>query len=217
MPGPIDTSPIRLVCFDLGGVLLRICRSWEEGCARAGIRVRETGATGPTLYDRNRLVIEYQTGRMTCESFFCAISESLGGAYSPDEVRAIHRAWVIEEYPGAARIVHEVHSAGLATACLSNTNPAHWARMDAYPSVMTLGARLASHELRLHKPDPAIYREAEARLNVPGHAILFFDDLPENVNAAREAGWQAEWIDPGGDTASQMRARLSERAMHLIR
>ena len=34
------TTPISLVCFDLGGVVVRICRSWAEGCAEAGLDVR---------------------------------------------------------------------------------------------------------------------------------------------------------------------------------
>ena len=32
--------PIRLVCFDLGGVLVKICRSWSDGCRAAGLDVR---------------------------------------------------------------------------------------------------------------------------------------------------------------------------------
>ncbi len=32
---------IRLVCFDLGGVVIRICRTWAEGCAAAGLEVRD--------------------------------------------------------------------------------------------------------------------------------------------------------------------------------
>ena len=33
---------IKLVCFDLGGVVVRICQSWAEGCARAGVECRVT-------------------------------------------------------------------------------------------------------------------------------------------------------------------------------
>ena len=29
-----------VICFDLGGVLVRICRDWNEGCAAAGIDPR---------------------------------------------------------------------------------------------------------------------------------------------------------------------------------
>lgn len=203
-----------LVCFDLGGVLLRICHSWEEGCREAGIDVRETPRAGPTLYDRNQLVIQYQTGGMDCESFFRAISDMLDGVYSPHEIQQIHRAWVIEEYPGAETLVTELRAAGLTTACLSNTNPAHWQRMPGFPSVIKLDVRLASHELRLHKPDAAIYREAESILRRSGDEILFFDDLEENVAAARDVGWRTELIDPHADPIAQMRAYLSKHDLY---
>ena len=31
------SSPIRLVCFDLGRVLIRICDGWREACGAAGV------------------------------------------------------------------------------------------------------------------------------------------------------------------------------------
>ena len=34
--------------------------------------------------------------------------------------------------------------------------------------------------------------------------VLFFDDLAENIDAARSLGWRAEQIDPSGDTAEQV-------------
>ena len=46
------------------------------------------------------------------------------------------------------------------------------------------------------------------RLDVPAPSIVFFDDLAENVEAARAAGWNACPVDPHGDTAGQMRAHL---------
>ena len=29
-----------IVCFDIGGVLVRICRTWEEGCIAADVPLR---------------------------------------------------------------------------------------------------------------------------------------------------------------------------------
>src|SRR5688572_14461546 len=50
LPRPIDTgervvplrpmattTSVRLVCFDLGGVLVRIARGWDDACRRAGV------------------------------------------------------------------------------------------------------------------------------------------------------------------------------------
>jgi FMN phosphatase YigB (HAD superfamily) len=58
------------------------------------------------------------------------------------------------------------------------------------------------------KPDQRIYRLAEAQLGVAGDAVVFFDDLEENVDAAQRVGWRAHQIDHTGDTAAQMREHL---------
>ena len=60
----------------------------------------------------------------------------------------------------------------------------------------------------LAKPDPAIYKAFEAATQHRGLAILFFDDLPENVRAARSVGWRAERIDPYNETVPQLRRWL---------
>jgi HAD superfamily hydrolase (TIGR01509 family) len=42
------------------------------------------------------------------------------------------------------------------------------------------------------KPDPEYYANIEQQLGLPGEAILFWDDSPRNVEAARQRGWNAE-------------------------
>jgi len=52
-------------------------------------------------------------------------------------------------------------------------------------------AALSSHQLGCYKPDPEIYERAFAALSVEPRQVIFFDDLPANVEAARDAGAQA--------------------------
>ena len=103
----------------------------------------------------------------------------------------------------------------VATACLSNTNHAHWQRLSGedgrgeYPSVRSLQFRLASHELRCLKPGRDIYLRAQALFERRPEQIVFFDDLAENVAAARSVGWHAFEVDPFGDTVAQIRNVLA--------
>ncbi len=78
-------------------------------------------------------------------------------------------------------------------ALFSNTNDVHWAFVDGLS-----GGRLnrieqyLSHEIRLEKPDLESYlRVAELGGFEPARCI-FFDDVMENVEGARAAGFQAE-------------------------
>jgi putative hydrolase of the HAD superfamily len=48
-----------------------------------------------------------------------------------------------------------------------------------------------SHEVGLGKPDPEVYELTAERLGVAPDEIVFLDDVPANVAAARAAGWHA--------------------------
>ena len=201
----MNRPAIKLVCFDLGGVLLRICRSWREGCAAAGLDLRGDCIDDPSSANgRRELGLLYQTGRITCDQYFSQLAASTDHRYTTDELRRIHHAWILGEYQGVGDVIASLHAAGLTTACLSNTNYGHWNRMGEFPAVMNLHRRFASHEMGLHKPDPAIFRAFENAVNHRGLEILFFDDLSENVAAAAEVGWRAVQVDPHTRTDDQI-------------
>lgn len=79
-------------------------------------------------------------------------------------------------------------------ACLSNVNPAHWRRCVELGVDRMFDAHFLSHELGLRKPEPQIYEGAAMRLGVAAEDIIFFDDVMENVEAARRAGMRAEHV-----------------------
>lgn len=96
---------------------------------------------------------------------------------SPDEAML---AWV-RSLAGRVRV------AGLS-------NSADGARREEqrrYGLPSLLDPLLYSHEIGMRKPDAAIYQVACATLGVEPNAIVFVDDRPENVQAAREAGMHA--------------------------
>ncbi len=210
---------IKVVCFDLGGVVVRIARTWAEACAAAGIDVRghDTFEAPDLQSGRRELSDAYQIGRIDCRAYFRRIAEHSEGLYEPDEIEAIHRAWVFDPYPGVEQLIDELNALdGVRTACLSNTNHSHWQDLKAekdgrwrVEAIRKLNTHLVSHELNAVKPEERIYREAERRLKASGPEIVFFDDLAENIDGARRLGWQAFRIDHDGDTALQMRHRLA--------
>ncbi|MCB9844577.1 MAG: HAD-IA family hydrolase [Phycisphaeraceae bacterium] len=208
---------IGLVCFDWGGVILRICRSWGEALARAGLDERPGLMNPEFAAERRVLAAAYQIGEVTCEEFFGGISRAMRGLYSADEVRRVHDAWLIEEYPGVDGVIRRLHARGVRTGLLSNTNQRHWERhlpgANAAPDFPTIGLleeRHASHLFGLAKPDRRIFESFAREVGEAPGRILFFDDLAENVEAARDAGWRAVLIDHEGDTSAQLSGVLSE-------
>jgi putative hydrolase of the HAD superfamily len=220
---PAVSSPwqVRLVCFDLGGVLVRIRTAWPELCRAAGLEVRGESAGDAAEKARQKLGQALQTGELSVEGWIEQVCAALGSTYAAQEITALHEAVLIEEYAGVAGLIDELHRAGIDTACLSNTNAAHWAIMmhldgagpldgePRYPAVRSLRSHFASHLMRLTKPAPDIYRAFERATGRAAKEILFFDDLAENVEAARSVGWNAEHIDPTRSTDAQMRDHLA--------
>jgi FMN phosphatase YigB (HAD superfamily) len=211
----------RVVCFDLGGVLVRLSRSWSDACVRAGLPERDPEWLASPAWRAHRQLVgdRYQRGEIECSTYFAGLATSSGGLYSAAELESMHAAWTLEHYDGALALVRALNALShVATACLSNTNHAHWVRLASidgrgeYPAVQELRHQLASHLLGCAKPDPRIFELARAEFSklepVTAPDIHFFDDLEENVSAARAAGWSAFRVDPAGDTISEMRGVL---------
>jgi FMN phosphatase YigB (HAD superfamily) len=211
-------SSIKMVCFDVGGVLVKHHRSWDSGCAAAGLPVRD-GAMSPDMAaHRREVTAAYTTGRIDDGRFYGEMSRLMKGLYTPEEVRRVHHQWLGPEYDGVAAVIHRLISIStIDTGVLSNTNSSHWARMTRtegrateFPTPAMLRHRHASHLLGFAKPDPRAFREFERRTDYRGAEILYFEDLPENAEVARAQGWIVELIDHTGDTASQLEAALAK-------
>jgi putative hydrolase of the HAD superfamily len=215
---------VDLVVFDLGGVVVRICRSIGEAGKLVGIDVPDDLLTPEARAARKALHRDYERGLLACETFFARAAETTGGRLTPEQFRAMHLAWITGEYEGVGPLIDELHAVGLDTGVLSNTNASHWSQMQEddgphgplFPSARKPRHRHASHLLGLAKPDAAIYRAFADRVAAARGApldparIVFFDDLPENVEAARAQGWHAHRIDHTASPAQQMRRLLRE-------
>jgi putative hydrolase of the HAD superfamily len=203
---------IQLVCFDLGRVLVRICDGWRHACEVAGVPApaREPDpAARAALHD---LICRVEVAQIQPADFCRDAAPALGMPAA--DVTAVWNAYTRGTYPGAHELLDELKSAGVATACLSNTNATHW-RLMGDPSSHCpfpfdrLTHAFASHLLRLRKPDDAIYARVERATGVAGDRIVFFDDVPENVEAASRRGWHAHRIDPAlDDPLPQIRLHL---------
>jgi glucose-1-phosphatase len=203
-----------MVCFDLGGVVVRICRSWDEACRAAGVRPRGT-FDDQRNGDVSQLVRLHQTGLIDLPAFAERFSRTWNGRFSAEEITAIHLAWICGEYEGVGDLITRLNALDVHTAALSNTTAEHWAQLDQYAAFTHIRRRFGSHQLGLVKPDPEVYRAFERECGVKGEAIVFFDDLPENIAAAAERGWRAYPIDPDGCTATQISCALREHGIHV--
>ena len=198
----------KIACFDLGGVVVRIRRTYPEMFAAAGIDEDRLAATdfdalGPAATALGR---KHQRGEIKGDEYLDRLAGLCEGLATQDEIARAHNAVIIAEYPGITDEIARLNNAGWITACLSNTNDLHWRTLLELPSLKVMHERHASHLFGVEKPPTEIFRAFERALNATPKDIVLFDDLAENCEAALACGWNAVRIDHEGDTAAQVRS-----------
>jgi HAD superfamily hydrolase (TIGR01509 family) len=198
---------IKVVCFDLGGVLVRITTDMAEAAQRAGVVVN--GSPGSFLDFPP--FIDFQAGRLSESAYLGELSALLG--VDPAQALAAHNHILVEPYPGTLEFIETLEAVGVICGCLSNTNAPHWQEMrqgTRFPNVSRLRIAVASHEHQMEKPHAAIFDRFRELAGWPDpNEVAFFDDTRVNVEAARALGWRAWSIDPARDTARQMNAAIA--------
>ncbi|MBX3115366.1 MAG: HAD-IA family hydrolase [Fimbriimonadaceae bacterium] len=204
---------IRVVCFDLGGVMVRIRHRWSEILAVMGKEL-PSGFKADRLAE-HQLLSNYQASEISEEAFIAKLANELD--LSREDAKIAHGMILMEEYSGASILVDEIKSGGIKAACLSNTNALHYEELlgSRFPVCKSFSVLMASHLVGVNKPDPVIYRYLEDAVGARGDEIIFFDDLPANVEAARKAGWLAERVDPNGDPVAFIREELSRLGLKV--
>lgn len=201
------------VVFDIGGVLVRIRQTWGECASAVGVELPpeiaalKNGAFG--------LLDPYQEGLVETQDYVDQLRAFLGGATEADSI-AVHNAMLAEAFAGTAQLAYELHATGVTCGCLSNTNELHWPVLHGsgkYPAISGLDLPLASHQVRLAKPNVEIYLRYEAMSGLAPEEHFYFEDHPDYIAAAKSRGWNACLIDPLGDTAAQMREFLASRGV----
>lgn len=134
-----------------------------------------------------------------------------------DEIHApeLMASFPYERYMKPVEGAHEVLSAlrgqGLKIGVLSNTLPSIDRTLEAVGLADLVDVALATCTLGVHKPEQEAYLLAAEALELAPQEILFVDDKPENVEAARQVGMQATLIDLRGqhpDAIHDLRAVL---------
>ncbi|MFI2102351.1 HAD family hydrolase [Isoptericola sp. NPDC019693] len=93
--------------------------------------------------------------------------------------------------PGSAELVEELHAAGVRLLGLTNWSAElfpHAARVA--PATTRMEHVVVSGQVRLAKPDPAIFRHLAATHDVDPARAVFVDDSPANVAAADRLGFR---------------------------
>lgn len=176
------------VIFDLGGVLVSV--DFMRACARL-----ESAGGGPAAVIRDAILgggekIGFDTGRLGPQEFAARICAVVGLRLPYSEFAEI---WcdIFDEKPEVTGLLDEIgRRADLML--LSNTDPLHLEYVRSrYGFLEKFGRLVLSYEVGHAKPARQIYERALG-LATPGTPMIYFDDVPEFVSAARACGLPAE-------------------------
>jgi putative hydrolase of the HAD superfamily len=191
---------IRGVAFDYGRV---ICFSppesvLDELAALAGL---ERKILEPLMWSRRE---DYDRGLVNGPDYYRALLDTRG--IRPDrrvleEMAALDLQGWTGINPGTVALMEDIKKAGLKLGILSNMPHDFLAFARKTLPVFSLpDAGIFSCELGSVKPEEAIYRALLDALGCRPGELVFFDDMPENVEKASVLGINAFlWRDP--DTA----------------
>ncbi len=178
----------KVLLFDLGGVLVdasglrELPQLLAEPMEREDLRRKWVSSPA---------VERFETGLCSREEFAAAFTQEWGLSLEPDDFIVRFRSWVGAPYPGTGELLSALRGRHVL-ACLSNTNTVHWEKLLQMDGLrLVLERPFVSHELGAMKPSPAVYARVAQELECEPGEIAFFDDGPENVDGAAEAGLSA--------------------------
>jgi len=186
MGAPFAARPTKVV-FDVGNVLV----DWNPRALFArhvADRARLDRLMGEVL------TLEWHTQQDAGRDFAETSAERI--ALYPDEAENIRR-WGAEFdgtigdlLPGMADLVAELDAAGVPLYAITNFSHEFWPSFRAREATLFDRFRdvVVSGEVKLIKPDPAIYALALARFGLAPGEALFIDDRQDNVEAGERAG-----------------------------
>ncbi|MGC1462438.1 MAG: HAD family phosphatase [Terracidiphilus sp.] len=195
---------LRAVVFDFGMVL-----SGPQDPKAYATLLRMTGLTAERfekLYWADRHA--HDEGKVTGFGFWQKVARDAGLNLKKAEIEELNlwdaRMWTTQNDAMLAW-QRKLKRHGILTAILSNMGDSVHANIEReFKWLSTFDVLVWSYQLRIAKPDPAIYRHLLKELGVQPDETLFIDDKRENIEAARALGMKGLIFT----TVAQLRADL---------
>lgn len=207
-PAPFNPAAIDNIIFDLGGVVIDLCREKAvEALTALGLADADR-LLG--LYRQEEPFLGIETGRLTVGEFFDIIRRECPGADDAQITEAFCQ-FLIDIPAERLERLRELRMKGYRLFVLSNTNPVmynSWItdrfRQEGLSINDYFDGIVASFQELCCKPDPLIFMRLVARYGLDPSRTLMLDDSEANCRAAAGIGLHA--IRVGSTPADDMMA-----------
>ena len=202
----MDGAAPRALLFDLGGVVIDI--DWGRALDSWQPLSHDTRDALGNAFRFDTCYQRHERGEIDGAEYFGHLARTL--SLSGDAAR-IADGWNDIFVGTIDETLATINAARTHVPCFafSNTNAAHhavWSRR--YPAVVDAFERVfMSHELGCRKPERQAFERVVAAIGVEPGAIVFFDDVAENVAGAKAAGLDAVLVRSPADVGAALRRR----------
>ncbi len=199
-------KPIKNFIFDFGGVIIPVDpMAYAEGLIDLGcpdvMSLHE-------FFMKEQVYIRFEKGEMSPGEFRMMMRTGLSRPVTDEQ---LDRAWnlILGEIPPHRVTFLESIRSKYRTFLLSNTNKIHYDRYQSqfsetygYPSIDSLFEKAYfSFQVRLYKPDPAIFEFVLKDSGLIPEETVFIDDYAANIEAAKKFGLQTIHLVDGMEVA----------------
>lgn len=192
-------NPVRVVLFDVGGVLVQLS---GVSTVLGWVEDRWTPAELWRRWLHSPAVRAFETGRCDADTFASELVAELELGVAPELFLESFAGWPTGLYPGVHELVARIPS-DVTRALLSNSNSLHWSRVeDEFGLRALFEHRFVSHLTGRIKPDRDAFEHVVESLGCDAASVFFLDDNLMNVEAAHAVGMQGAVVR-GIDEAEQ--------------
>lgn len=197
-------KPLALL-FDLGGVVIdidfdRALRAWQPGSKLSLEEIKQT-------FRFDDVYQSHERGEISASQYYDHLSSLLQMERDHDQIAMGWNSIYVAEISETVAMLQTARSA-IPCYAFTNTNLAHaltWRRM--FPSVVAcFESVFASHEIGLRKPERAAFDHVAQAIGAAPDSIVFFDDLAENVQGAKDAGFHGVHVCSPHDVRIALRS-----------
>lgn len=185
------------IIFDIGSVLIGY--RWQDMCMEAGWDEEKAMKIGRGFFG-NPLWPDYDAGLVGTDELIESVAEKY------PELRedicwfiASGKKMVVER-PKIWALAKRLKEKGYGLYLLSNySEELFTVHTDGLPFLEFVDGGVISYQIHQIKPNPAIYQYLMQKYQLKPEDCLFFDDRPENTEAARKLGMQAVTVEDGSE------------------
>ena len=187
---------IRLLLFDLGGVLYNIEHRRTHSALQT-LQSSDAHSITFSLEQANPIFGEYDAGRLSTAEFIAMLRHDFSIQATDEQILKAWTAMLLGLYPDSIAFIEEL-SKQMPIALLSNINECHhdYIKDECTPLFEHFHHIFLSYRIQRKKPDPDIFRYVIASTGYAPDEILFLDDTPINCSIAQALGLHSMHINP---------------------